>query len=146
MAACLILAKLDFCKALSLAKFEDRNYVSLYSWFLVNLSISSLTSCTYLIYGGLFHIGLTPCLTKTVLPGLQFILKNWVPSFVWRFIWIYLGIIVAYIIIIYFILRSNTKIHQYFYYGLILLYLMGVGCRGMGSFVNAIECVFGLCG
>jgi hypothetical protein len=53
---CLYLAKLDLPKALSMTQFDDHFYVPLYSWLLVNLALASLTSCTYLTYGGLFNL------------------------------------------------------------------------------------------
>jgi hypothetical protein len=63
-------------------------------------------------------------------------MKNWVPSFAWRFCWVYFGILVAYAVIIYFVLRPNTKVPKYVYYILLALYLIGVGGRAMGKFVN----------
>lgn len=55
---CVVLAKLDLPKALQCCQFDDNIYVPIYSWLIANLSLASLTSMTYLIYGGLFHLKL----------------------------------------------------------------------------------------
>jgi hypothetical protein len=113
---------------------------------MIILAISSLTSLHYLIYGGLYHIMLEPCLGKSPLPGLEFLMKNWITSWILRFIWIFIGILFAYALIIFFLLKPLKKLNKYIYMGLIGLYLMGIGARGISKTYPAHENVFGVCG
>jgi hypothetical protein len=79
---------------------------------------------------------MSPCLSKTTLPGVEFLWKKWISSWVYRFIWIYIGIIIAYAVIIYLILNPLKSLHKYVYRGLIFLYFVGVGLRGIGKSVG----------
>lgn len=128
------LAKLDLPKALSLTQFDDHFYVPIYSWLLINMAEASLTSCTYLIYGGMFDLQLDPCLSRSNFPSLTFILKRLTASFSWRFVWVYIGIVLAYGLIIYLIIRPKVRMPQYLYIIWFLLYLAGVGARGLGTY------------
>jgi len=73
-------------------------------------------------------------------------MKNWVSSWLLRFIWIYIGIGVAYAVIIFFLIKPTKNLHQYFYIGLIVLYFLGVGVRAIGKTHASYENVFGLSG
>ncbi len=98
------------------------------------------------MYGGLYHLRLEPCLGKSTLPGLEFLMKNWVSSWVLRFVWAYIGIAIAYTVIIFFLIKPLKTLHPYIYIGLLVLYFMGVGIRGFGKSYSAHENAFGLCG
>lgn len=113
---------------------------------MIMLCIVSLTSLHYLIYGGLYHIMLEPCLGKSTLPGLEFLMKNWITSWILRFVWAYLGILIAYGITIFFLIKPLKKLNKYVYFVFIGLYLFGIGIRGIGKTYPAHENVFGLCG
>lgn len=67
---CVAIGRLDLCKACSLCDFDSKKYHPLINYGFVILAILSLTSLHYLIYGGLFHLRLDPCLGKSTLPGL----------------------------------------------------------------------------
>lgn len=67
---CVVIGRLDLCKACSLCDFDSKKYYPLINYGFVILAILSLTSLHYLIYGGLFHLKLDPCLGKSTLPGL----------------------------------------------------------------------------
>lgn len=71
-----VLAKLDFPKACSLAKFEDNIVSSLFAWLFVNLGLASSNSFIYLVYGGLFNLDLDPCLARPRTNNLMYIFKN----------------------------------------------------------------------
>lgn len=142
----LILAKLDLPKTFSLCLFDEHFYVPLYSWLLINMALASLTSCTYLIYGGLFGLQLDPCLSRPAFPSLMYILKKMPSSFAWRFIWIYIGIAIAYVLIGYLIVKPKVRMHKYLYVSLFVLYLAGVGSRAMGTYGTSKEAVMGACG
>lgn len=73
---CVVMAKLDFPKALQSCQFDDNIYVPLYSWVIANLALASLTSMTYLLYGGLFHLQLEPCISWTTFPSLKYIFRS----------------------------------------------------------------------
>jgi hypothetical protein len=60
-------------------------------------------------------------------------MKNWVSSWILRFIWIYIGIGIAYAVMIFFLLRPSKNLHHYFYIGLLALYFLGVGARAIGK-------------
>ena len=76
--------------------------------------------------------------------------KDWVFSFNIRFIWVYIGLLFSYAVVIYFILRPNKQIHIAVKVVLIVLYLTGIGARAMGGSGGDIsgtkESVFGKCG
>jgi hypothetical protein len=129
-----------------MTQFDDHFYSPLYNWLLVNLALTSLTSCTYLIYGGLFDLQLDPCLSRSSFPSLTFLLKDQSSSFLWRFIWVYIGILVAYILIVYLVIYPKTNIPRYAYISLIILYLIGVGVRALGSYSSSLYSIFGACG
>lgn len=143
---CVALTKLDLPKALSLIQFDDHFYAPLYNWLLVNMALASLTSCTYLNYGGLFSLQLDPCLSRSSFPSLTYILKNQNSSFTLRYVWIYIGIIIAYILIFYLIVRPKANLHKYFYASMVLLYIAGIGVRALGSYDGSSHSIFGACG
>ncbi len=143
---CYVIMRFDLCKACHLTNFDDKKYHPLINYGMIILSIISLTSLHYLIYGGTYHLKLQPCISKTNLPGLEYLLKNLKTSFIVRFIWAYIGIIIAYSTIIFFLLKPLIRLNKYFYMVWIVLYLMGVGIRGMGKGYPAYENVFGVCG
>jgi uncharacterized phage infection (PIP) family protein YhgE len=89
---------------------------------------------------------LEPCLGKSTLPGLEFLMKSWITSWVPRFIWVYLGIIIAYTIIVYFLIKPIKNLNKYIYIVMLILYLIGVGLRGIGKGYPAHQNVFGVCG
>lgn len=129
-----------------MVQFDDNFYAPLYNWFFVNLALSSLTSCTYLVYGGLFDLQLDPCMSRSSFPSLTYLLKSDSSSFLVRFIWIYIGIGVAYALILYLLIRPKVNLHKYIYVCLFLLYIAGVGVRALGTYTTAIYSVFGVCG
>jgi hypothetical protein len=143
---CLSLAKFDLPKALSMTQFDDHFYTPLYNWVLVNMALTSLTSCTYLNYGGLFDLQLDPCLSRSSFPSLTYLMKNEPSSFMWRFVWVYVGILIAYALIIYLVIRPKADIPRYAYVCLILLYLAGVGVRALGTYTSSLSSIFGACG
>jgi hypothetical protein len=65
-----VLGKLDFPKMLMASNIEEGNYHAIWNWVFVNLAIVTQAACIYLIYGGLFHIILEPCLEKAPCAGL----------------------------------------------------------------------------
>jgi len=67
-------------------------------------------------------------------------------SFIWRFIWIYIGIVVAYVLIIYLIVKPTAGMPKCVYIFLIILYLAGVGARGLGTYILSLQSVIGACG
>jgi hypothetical protein len=129
-----------------MTQFDDHFYAPLYNWLLVNLALTSLTSCTYLIYGGFFDLKLDPCLSRSSFPSLTYLMKNEPSSFVWRFIWVYIGIIIAYVLIIYLIIRPKVNMPRYLFVMLVLLYLGGVGVRALGTYNSSLYSIFGACG
>ena len=137
MVVAFALSKLDFAKAITLTGFDDHFYVPIYSWLLVNLAISSLTSFTYLIYGGLFTLQLEPCISRANHSSLIFILKKLLSSFSWRFTWIYIGVIIAYAVIIFLTIKPTYRLHRYLYTMLVFLYLGGIGARALGTFSSS---------
>ncbi len=137
---------MDLPKALAMSQFDDHFYTPLYNWFFVNLALASLTSCTYLNYGGLFDLQLDPCLSRSTFPSLTFILKNQKSSFTLRFIWVYIGIVIAYTLIIYLVIKPKSNLHKYMYGCLFMLYLAGIGVRSLGTYNSSIYSVFGACG
>jgi hypothetical protein len=143
---CFTLAKLDFAKALQSCEFDDNVYAPLYSWLIANLCISSLTSMTYLLYGGLFSLTLDPCVTWSRYPSLTYIFKQEITSFLFRFVWAYVGLLICYVLVFYVVLRPKAKMHRYFYGMLLVLYLGSVGGRGLGSYDGSKEAVMGVCG
>ena len=76
---------------------------------------------------------LEPCLEKATLTAVEFLLKDWVPSFNVRFIWIYIGLIFSYGVIIFFIIKPQIILHKAIKAGLVVLYFAGVFCRIMGG-------------
>ena len=144
---CLTIAKMDFAKIYSMTNYEEGNLNPLYHWVLLQLITSSLISFIYLIYGSLFHLNSSSCLGIPPLPSLQYLWKDWVDAFLLRFTWIYFGMLVCYCLTIYFLIRPMKKLHIAVYVILIVLYLLGVGGRAMGGFVNNSHIsVFGVCG
>lgn len=143
---CLVLAKLDLPKVMSLVQFDDNFYTPIYSWLLINMAIASLTSCTYLVYGGLFSLKLDPCISRTLSPSLAFLLKKMNPSFNWRFVWIYIGMVIAYILITFLLIRPKTKMPTFLYVIYLILYLGGIGARSLGNYSMGVESTFGACG
>lgn len=130
---CIVIGRMDLCKACSLSDFYQKKFYPLLNYGFIILAIVSLTSLHYLIYGGLYHLRLQPCLGKSNLPGLEFLMKNWVSSWVLRFVWIYIGIMIAYVVMVFFLIKPNKSLHPYIYIGLLVLYLAGVGVRAIGK-------------
>lgn len=60
-------------------------------------------------------------------------MKSLNTSFIVRFVWAYIGIAIAYATIIFFLVKPLIQLNKYFYIAWIILYLMGVGIRGMGK-------------
>jgi Na+(H+)/acetate symporter ActP len=56
-----------------------------------------------------------------------------VSSWIVRFIWPYIGIVIAYSIIIFFLIKPLKKFNKFVYLGFLVLYFCGVGIRGMGK-------------
>ena len=73
-------------------------------------------------------------------------MKNWTNSWVFRFIWIYIGIGIAYGVAIYFLIKPVKSLNKKIYIVFIVLYFTGVGLRGLGKTYPAHENIFGLCG
>ena len=144
------MAKMDFPKAYFICPLEEGNYNAITSWFFINLAIASQISLIYLVYGSLFHLTLSPCISKPTLTAVEFLFKDWVFSFNIRFIWIYIGLLFSYFVMIFFLLRPHKTLHIGFKIALLILYFMGVGCRAMGGTGGSIsgekESVFGKCG
>jgi len=72
----IVLAKLDLPKAISLCDLDSNVYTPIYSWIFIQLSIASLTSISYLVYGGLFSLQIDPCISRTAIPSLSYIFKQ----------------------------------------------------------------------
>jgi len=134
---CLAIARFDICKACSITDFDGRKYHALVNYVLVQLATCTLSSFHYLVYGGLYHLMLEPCIGKTNLPGLEFIMKNWIRSWIFRFVWIYIGIVIAYALVIYLLVMPGKLINKYLYAVIIFLYFVGVGLRGIGKSYTA---------
>lgn len=83
-------------------------------------------------------MGLEPCLKKPLLPSVDRLFNGWAGSFILLYIWQYIGILIAYGWIIYFTcFMKNKHIPNYVWVILLLLYIAGIGTRGMGGFVNS---------
>jgi len=67
---CIVIARYDLCKVCHITNFEEKKYHTIINYGIIVLCLFSLTSLHYLIYGGLYHLMLEPCLGKTNLPGL----------------------------------------------------------------------------
>lgn len=130
----LVLAKLDFPKAVACCSMDDNNYVGLYSWLVANLAIATLTSMTFILYGGLFELQLDPCLSWTNFPSLQLLFRKDSSGFALKFSWIYALIFLAWIIIIYIAVKPKNQLHKYVYGVLILLYIATVGARSLSKY------------
>jgi hypothetical protein len=61
------------------------------------------------------------------------LLKQWNFSFNIRYIWIYLGLVFSYMVIIFFIIKPQFTVHRFLKAGLVALYLAGTFCRIMGG-------------
>lgn len=142
----LVLAKLDFPKALSLCQFDDNFYIPFYSWIIVILGISTLTSLTFSIYGGLFSLQLDPCISWTTFPSLNYIFKQDISTFLLKFVWVFISIAIDYVVIIYFVMRPKNRVNKYIYAVLLILYLVSLGLRGLASYNSNKESIFGACG
>lgn len=99
----------------------------------INLALATQISFIYLLYGSLFHMDLEPCLSKASLTAVEFLLKKWNFSFNIRFIWIYLGLIFSYTVVIFFIIKPQYEVHRFLKVFLIALYLAGTFSRIMGG-------------
>jgi len=142
----LVLAKLDFPKAISYCEMDDNNYVGLYSWLIANLALSTLTSMTFILYGGLFKLQLDPCLSWTNFPSLQLLFRKDSSTFALKFGWLYAAVVLAWIVVIYVAVRPKNKLHKYVYGVLILAYLATIGGRSLGKYDGTVQSVVGACG
>lgn len=113
---------------------DDNNYVPLYTWLIVNLGVSTLTSMSFILYGGLFELQLDPCISWTNFPSLQLFFRSDSSAFGLRFSWIYIGIIIAWIIIVYLLVKPKNKLHKYVYGVLLLFYIATIGARSMSAY------------
>lgn len=73
-------------------------------------------------------------------------MKRWTSSWLGRFVIIYIGIAIAYAVLVFFLVRPNKKLHHYIYIGLLVLYFMGIGVRAIGKTYPAHQNAFGLSG
>jgi hypothetical protein len=148
------ICKLDFCRMMTDIKRADvHKYSKVLSFVYTELGFASLISIHYLLYGSLYHMILTPCLKNPPLPSVQKLFSGWVGSFVLLYIWQYIGLLIAYICIIYFTcFQKKKEVANYVWIILLILYLVGVGSRGMGGFVSNLTpydtmmSLFGVCG
>lgn len=147
------ICRLDFSRVMNESKRTDSHkYVKMLSYVYTEMGLASLISVHYLLYGSLYHIVLTPCLKNPALPSVQKLFSGWVGTFVLLYIWQYLGLLVAYIYIIYFTCFLKRKdVPNYVWIVLAVLYIAGIGTRGMGGFVgitpyDGMVSVFGVCG
>lgn len=100
---------------------------------LINMALASQISIIYLLYGSLFHMVLEPCLSKASLTAVEFLLKKWYFSFNIRYIWIYIGLVFSYAVVLFFIMRPKYVVHRLVKAGLVALYLAGAFSRIMGG-------------
>ncbi len=115
--------------------------------------MASLLSVHYLLYGSLYHIVREPCLKNPALPSVQRLFSGWNGSFVLLYIWQYIGLMVAYILIIFSVFfMKKREVPSYVWVILLALYIAGLGTRGLGGFVSnqapydTMVSVFGVCG
>jgi hypothetical protein len=130
----LVIAKLDFPKAISYCQMDDNNYVALHTWLIVNLGVSTLTSMVFILYGGLFELQLDPCISWTNFPSLQLLFRGDNSNFALRFSWIYIGMILAWIIMIYLLVKPKNKLHKYVYGVFLLFYIATMGARSLSAY------------
>jgi len=147
------ICRLDFSKVMVESKRTDAHkYVKVLSYIYTELALASLISVHYLLYGSLYNFVLTPCLQNPALPSVQKLFSGWIGTFVLLYIWQYIGLLVAYIWIIYFTCFLKRKdVPNYVWIILAILYIAGVGTRGMGGFVSTTSydtmvSLFGVCG
>jgi hypothetical protein len=95
----------------------------------------------------------SPCLTNPPLPSVNKLFSGSTGTFILLYIWQYIGLLIVYIYIIYFTSFLKTKeVSNYIWILLLMLYIAGVGTRGMGGFVgsqtpfDSMVSVFGVCG
>ena len=145
--------RLDFSRVMTDSKRTNAHkYVKVLSFVYTEMAMASLISVHYLLYGSLYHIVLTPCLQNPALPSVQKLFSGWVGTFVLLYISQYIGLLVAYIWVIYFTCFLKRKdAPNYVWIILMILYIAGLGTRGMGGFVSstpydAMVSVFGVCG
>ena len=98
------------------------------------MAISTLTSLTFTLYGGIFSLQLDPCLSRTSFPSLQLLFRKDSSGFALKFSWVYVAIILAWMVIGYVSLRAKNKLHKYVYGLLILLYIVSLGLRGLAQY------------
>ena len=130
---CISITKMDYPKIYFISRFEENDFTVLWSWMFINMALATQISFAYLLYGSLFHMRLEPCLEKATLTAVEFLLKDWVSSFNIRFIWIYIGLIFSYMVVIFFVVKPQFILNKFLKGGLVLLYFAGVFCRIMGG-------------
>lgn len=145
--------RLDFSRVMVESKRTDAHkYVKVLSYLYTEMGLASLISIHYLLYGSLYHMVLTPCLQNPALPSVQKLFSGWTGTFVLLYIWQYLGLLIAYIWIIYFTCFLKRKdVPNYVWIILVVLYIAGIGTRGMGGFVSStsydtLVSLLGVCG
>ncbi len=112
----------------------------------------SIISIHYVIYCSIYFIQLTPCLGNPMFYSVQKLFSGWYGTFILMYIWEYLGLLVAYIVIIYFVFFLKKKeIQSYIWILLLLLYIGGLGSRALGGFFKGNDyqimvSLFGVCG
>lgn len=114
------------------------------------MAIASQISIIYLVYGSLFHLELEPCLSKPTLTAVEFLFKKWFFSFNIRYIWMYIGLVFSYSVVVFFLVKPHYYVRTPLKVALLLLYVAGIICRIMGGSGAHIaltkESVFGKCG
>lgn len=147
---CLSISKLDFPKIYFISRLEENNLNEFINWMFVNMAIASQISIIYLVYGSLFHLELEPCLSKPTLTAVEFLFKKWFFSFNIRYIWMYIGLVFSYSVVVFFLVKPHYYVRTPLKVALLLLYVAGIICRIMGGSGAHIaltkESVFGKCG
>lgn len=147
------ICKLDFCRTMyEMKKVETNRYSKVLSYVFVELAMASFISVHYLLYGSLYHMVLTPCLKNPPLPSVQRLFSGWVGTFILVYIWQFIGLVIFYVYVVYatFFLKKK-EVATWIWILLLLLYIAGLGSRGLGGFVkdtpyDTVVSLFGVCG
>lgn len=148
------IAKLDLSRTMHDAENNKNNkHSKVLSYIYTKMGLASLFSIHYLLYGSLYHMQLSPCLEKPLLPSVDKLFNGWTSSFLLLYSWQYLGFLIAYVWIIYFTCyMKNKDLPNFVWIILLILYIAGIGTRGMGGFVSSKSSydtavsIFGVCG
>ena len=60
-------------------------------------------------------------------------MKDWITSFSVRFVWIYIGLVISYGVVIFFVIKPQFVLSKFMKGGLVILYFGGVFSRIMGG-------------